>query len=118
MYVFSAASDRESLGSNTAFRITVLNPSIPYSANSHWISTDASSNTVIRKSSTYQQPEGVLRHGSTGPRTQWSQWGHRLVLDSGLGRVGNLNFSQNEKLRFFFFTFSSFLSFHKMPVGD
>ncbi|GFS75369.1 hypothetical protein TNCV_2967681 [Trichonephila clavipes] len=43
-----AASDREPLRSSTVFRINTLNRSIPYSANSLWISTDASSNTVIR----------------------------------------------------------------------
>ncbi|GFV56260.1 hypothetical protein TNCV_106161 [Trichonephila clavipes] len=35
MPVFSAASDMGPLRSILAFRITVLNPSIPYSANSH-----------------------------------------------------------------------------------
>ncbi|GFY05320.1 hypothetical protein TNCV_2207661 [Trichonephila clavipes] len=33
---------------STEFRVTVLKPSIPYSANSHWISTDARSKTEIR----------------------------------------------------------------------
>ncbi|GFY26813.1 hypothetical protein TNCV_4375591 [Trichonephila clavipes] len=41
MSVFSAGSDRDQLRSNTEFRGTVLNPSIPYSANSHWNLTDA-----------------------------------------------------------------------------
>ncbi|GFV28504.1 hypothetical protein TNCV_3984551 [Trichonephila clavipes] len=41
MLVFSAASDRGPLRSSTAFRITILNPSIPHSAHSHWISTEA-----------------------------------------------------------------------------
>ncbi|GFV95272.1 hypothetical protein TNCV_4586471 [Trichonephila clavipes] len=49
MPVFSAASERGPLKSSTAFRISVLNPSIPYSANSHWISTDSSSNTALRE---------------------------------------------------------------------
>ncbi|GFX95750.1 ephrin_rec_like domain-containing protein [Trichonephila clavipes] len=48
MPVFSAASDRGPLRSSTAFRITVLKPLIPYSANSHWISTDTSSNSNTR----------------------------------------------------------------------
>ncbi|GFY15147.1 hypothetical protein TNCV_1569621 [Trichonephila clavipes] len=48
MPVFLAARDRGPLRSRPTFGTTVLNPSIPYSANSHWISTDASSNTVIR----------------------------------------------------------------------
>ncbi|GFX43229.1 adhesion G protein-coupled receptor B2 [Trichonephila clavipes] len=51
MSVFSAVSDREPLRSSTAFRITILNPPIPCSANSHLISTDASSNTVINRNS-------------------------------------------------------------------
>ncbi|GFX16119.1 hypothetical protein TNCV_4703751 [Trichonephila clavipes] len=46
--VFSAASDIEPLRSSTVFRITILNPSNPYSANNHWTSIDASSNTAIR----------------------------------------------------------------------
>ncbi|GFV38307.1 hypothetical protein TNCV_1619531 [Trichonephila clavipes] len=33
----SAASDKRPLRSSTAFRIMVLNPSIPYSANSHCV---------------------------------------------------------------------------------
>ncbi|GFW88103.1 hypothetical protein TNCV_217751 [Trichonephila clavipes] len=37
MPVFSAASDRRPLIYSTTFRITVLDSSIPYSANSHWI---------------------------------------------------------------------------------
>ncbi|GFX05485.1 hypothetical protein TNCV_1008071 [Trichonephila clavipes] len=45
---FSAASDRGWLSFSTTFRITVLIPSIPYSANSHWILTNESSNTAIR----------------------------------------------------------------------
>ncbi|PRD31047.1 UNVERIFIED_CONTAM: drk [Trichonephila clavipes] len=47
MSVFLAAIDRESLRSSMAFCITALNPSIPYSANSPWISTDGSSNTAV-----------------------------------------------------------------------
>ncbi|GFS68665.1 hypothetical protein TNCV_1958871 [Trichonephila clavipes] len=49
MPVFSAASDRGPLSSSTVFSITILNPSIPYTSNSHWILTDASSNTEIQK---------------------------------------------------------------------
>ncbi|GFS87779.1 hypothetical protein TNCV_4213871 [Trichonephila clavipes] len=48
MPVFLAASDIGPLRYSMVFRITVLNSSIPYSASSHWILTDASSNTVIR----------------------------------------------------------------------
>ncbi|GFX82993.1 hypothetical protein TNCV_4938631 [Trichonephila clavipes] len=45
MPVFSATSDKEPLRSSPTFRITVLKPSIPYSANSDnsdWMSTDVS----------------------------------------------------------------------------
>ncbi|GFU62217.1 hypothetical protein TNCV_2474481 [Trichonephila clavipes] len=51
MPVFSVANDREPLRSSMEFRITVLNPSIPYSADSLWISTDTSSNNVTRETS-------------------------------------------------------------------
>ncbi|GFW93381.1 hypothetical protein TNCV_2604991 [Trichonephila clavipes] len=40
MPVFSAARNRGPLRSSMAFRITILILSIPYSANSYWISTE------------------------------------------------------------------------------
>ncbi|GFY19665.1 hypothetical protein TNCV_4648371 [Trichonephila clavipes] len=49
MPVFSVARDTEPLRSSTAFRITAMDPLIPNSANSHWISTDASSKTAVRQ---------------------------------------------------------------------
>ncbi|GIY15410.1 hypothetical protein CDAR_8641 [Caerostris darwini] len=72
MPVFSA---RGPLRSSTAFRITVLNPSIPYSANSHWISTDA-----------------ILRHDK--PQSQYATIrplsNRRMGERSGGGRRENL----------------------------
>ncbi|GFT32984.1 hypothetical protein TNCV_149661 [Trichonephila clavipes] len=48
MPVFLTANDKGPLRSSMAFRITVQNPSIPYSASSHWMATDASSNATVR----------------------------------------------------------------------
>ncbi|GFU56788.1 hypothetical protein TNCV_4041901 [Trichonephila clavipes] len=41
------ANERWPLRSSMAFRITILNPSIPYSAVNYWIATDVSNSTAI-----------------------------------------------------------------------
>ncbi|GFW17261.1 hypothetical protein TNCV_1957321 [Trichonephila clavipes] len=87
MPVFSATSDDRSLRSNTAFRITVLNPSIPYSANSHWISTDASSSTAIRETSILERSNSAFIKAIA-------------LLQEGVNWKVRINASEHNGLRF------------------
>ncbi|GFV98385.1 hypothetical protein TNCV_623441 [Trichonephila clavipes] len=73
MPVFLTASDRGSLRSSTVFRITILNQSIPSSANSHKISMHTSSNPSTLQFDLYQSQKhavfkelGIFKDISTG----------------------------------------------------